>query len=121
MRLVRTAVLRGCRRAPHPRHGQRLRVDLIAHSKLADRPGPAGHRRGRRVVCKGSGDCAPLEVNNPHPHQSWNYPSASAAISRESTMVPKAPKQFSGLGRRAETIHTLAGSGTISGHRELDL
>ena len=74
MRLVGTAVLRGCRRAPRPRHGRRLRVDLIAHSELADRPGPAGHRRGRRVVCKGSGDCAPLEVNNPHPHQSWNYP-----------------------------------------------
>ena len=54
MRLVGTAVLRGCRRAPRPRHGRRLRVDLIAHSKLADRPGPAGHRRGRRVVCKGS-------------------------------------------------------------------
>ena len=80
MRLVRTAVLRGCWRAPHPRHGQRLRVDLIAHSKLADRPGPAGHRRGRRVVCKGSGDCAPLEVNNPHPHQSWNYPPAVREI-----------------------------------------
>ena len=55
VRLVGTAVLRGCRRAPRPRHGRRLRVDLIAHSELADRPGPAGHRRGRRAVCICSG------------------------------------------------------------------
>ena len=54
VRLVGTAVLRGCRRAPRPRLGRRLRVDLIAHSKLVDRPGSAGHRRGQRVVCKGS-------------------------------------------------------------------
>ena len=55
VRLVGTAVLRGCRRAPRPRHGRRLRVDLIVHSGLVDRPGPTDHRRGRKVVCGGSG------------------------------------------------------------------
>ena len=51
-----TSASSSTRRAPRPRHGRRLRVDLIAHSKLADRPGPAGHRRGRRVVWGGSGE-----------------------------------------------------------------
>ena len=54
MRLVGTAVLRGCRRAPRPRHGRRLRVELIVHSGLVDRHGPTGHRRGRKMVCGGS-------------------------------------------------------------------
>ena len=74
MRLVGTAVLRGCRRAPRPRHGRRLRVDLIAHSLLADRPGPAGHRRGRRVVWGGSGEPLTTRSKQSQANHSWNYP-----------------------------------------------
>ena len=75
VRLVGTAVLRGCRRAPRPRHGRRLRVDLIVHSGLVDRPGPDGHRRGRKEVCGGSGRPPHTKCVESLAHHSWNYPS----------------------------------------------
>ena len=74
VRLVGTAVLRGCRRAPRPRLGRRLRVDLIVQSNLADRPGLAGHRGGRRVVWGGSGEPLTTRSKQSQAHQSWNYP-----------------------------------------------
>ena len=74
VRLVGTAVLRGCRRAPRPRHGRRLRVELIVHSGLVDRPGPTGHRRGRKVVCEGSGGPPYTRCDESLAHHSWNYP-----------------------------------------------
>ena len=77
MRLVGTAVLRGCRRAPRPRHGRRLRVDLIVHSGLVDRPGPDGRRRGRKVVCEGSGGPPYTKCVESRANHSWNYPPPS--------------------------------------------
>ena len=74
MQLVGTAVLRGCRRAPHPRHGWRLRVALIVHSGLVDRPGPDGRRRGRKVVCEGSGGPPYTKCVESQANHSWNYP-----------------------------------------------
>ena len=77
VQLVGTAVLRGCRRAPCPRHGRRLRVDPIAHSDLIDCHGPTGHRRGRRTVCGGSGGPPYTKCVESRAHHSWNYPHAS--------------------------------------------
>ena len=74
VQLVGTAVLRGCRRAPRPRHGRRLRVELIVHSGLVDRPGPTGHRRGRWTVCEGSGGPPYTKCVESRAHHSWNYP-----------------------------------------------
>ena len=74
VRLVGTAVLRGCRRAPRPRLGRRLRVDVIVQSNLADRHGLAGHRGGRRVVWGGSGEPLTTRSKQSRAHQSWNYP-----------------------------------------------
>ena len=74
VQLVGTAVLRGCRRAPRPRHGRRLRVELIVHSGLVDRPGPDGRRRGRKVVCEGSGGPPYTRCDESLAHHSWNYP-----------------------------------------------
>ena len=78
MQLVGTAVLRRCRRAPRPRHGRRLRVDPIAHIKVADRPGPTGHWRGRWAVCEGSGGPPYTRSERYRSHQSWNYPDLDA-------------------------------------------
>ena len=81
VRLVGTAVLRGCRRAPRPRHGRRLRVDLIVHSGLVDRPGPDGRRRGRKVVCEGSGGPPYTKCVESLAHHSWNNPKKDNAMS----------------------------------------
>ena len=74
MQLVGTAVLRGCRRAPRPRLGRRLRVDLIVQSNLADRHGLAGHRGGRRVVWGGSGEPLTTRSKQSQANHSWNHP-----------------------------------------------
>ena len=81
VRLVGTAVLRGCRRAPRPSRGRRLRVYPIAHIEVADRPGPTDYRRGRLAVCEGSGGPPYTRSVESRAHHSWNYPETRLSLS----------------------------------------